>query len=101
MTVQAPAPIDRAPPLGELVTPAELERCLRPLLVHGVDGIAVFDASGQSHARVSTEGSPVRLWDQLPPEAAAALHRAESPPFGVADHVCEASGLLAGSDHVG
>ncbi len=101
MSVQAPAPTDRAPPLGELVTTAELERCLRPLLLHGIDGIVVFDASGRAHARVWLAGSPAGAWEQLPPEAAATLHRADPKAFGVGDHVCEASGLLAGSDHVG
>jgi signal transduction histidine kinase len=100
MTLAA-APTDRVPALGEMVTTAELERCLRPLLVHGIDGIGVFDASGQAHTRVWLSGSPAQAWEQLPPEAAATLRRADTRPFGLGDHLCEASGLLAGSDHVG
>jgi signal transduction histidine kinase len=97
----AAAPTDRVPALGEIITTAELERCLRPLLVHGIDGIGVFDATGQAHTRVWTNGSPAQAWEQLPPEAAATLRRADTHPFGLGDHLCEASGLLAGSDHVG
>lgn len=95
------APTERAPPMAELVAAAHLERCLRPWLVHGIDGIAVFDRTGSAHARVWNEGSPVVAWEQLPPEAAATLHRDQTVPFGIGDHVCEATGLLAGSDHVG
>lgn len=95
------SPTERVPPMSELVAAAHLERCLRPWLVNGIDGIAVFDRSGISHARVWNDGSPIAVWDQLPPEAAATLHRDQTVPFGIAEHLCEATGLLAGSDHVG
>ncbi|MBK8236531.1 MAG: HAMP domain-containing histidine kinase [Nannocystaceae bacterium] len=95
------AATDRAPPLGELIDAALLARCLAPWRIHGVEALAVFDAAGQVHAKVGDEAGVAASWEQLPPEAAAALRRAGPPRFGVGDHVCEVSPLFAGSDRVG
>ncbi|HWB78326.1 MAG TPA: HAMP domain-containing sensor histidine kinase [Nannocystaceae bacterium] len=100
--MQATGPTDRPAPLSELISEAELLRCLQPLLVHGVDAIVVFDERGTLHARACTPDSPAASWEQLPPESAAALRRMAPPTFGIAEqHVADTSPLFAGSDRVG
>ena len=99
--MQATGPTDRPAPLHELISEAELLRCLQPLLVHGIAAIVVFDERGTLHARACTPDSPAATWEQLPPEAAAALRRMAPPTFGIAEHVAETAPLFAGSDRVG
>ncbi len=98
----APAsPTDRAPPLGELIGTPELQRCLGAWRVAGIDALIVFDEQGRAHARATEPGSPAAAWEQLPPEAAAALRRQGAPQFGVDEHLCAVRPLFAGSDRVG
>jgi signal transduction histidine kinase len=99
-------PVDRAPPLAELIGEVELEQCLAPLVRGGVDGIVVFDASGRCYVRVVEPGSPSEAWELLPPEAALALRTSPANEgagawFGVGEHVVEAWPLVAGTDRVG
>ncbi len=99
-------PVDRAPPLAELVGEVELEQCLAPLVHGGIDGIVVFDASGRCYVRVGEPSSPSAGWELLPPEAALALRTAPGNDrggawFGVGEHVVEAWPLVAGTERVG
>ncbi len=99
--MESTGPTDRPPPLHELIAPGELVRCLEPLLLSGLDAIVVFDEAGTLHARACTPDSPAAGWEQLPPEAAAALRRTAAPVFGIAEHVAHVSPLFAASDRVG
>src|SRR5687768_1033100 len=99
--MHATGPTDRPPPLHELIARPELLRCLQALLVHGIDAIVVFDDTGATHAAACRHGSPASGWEQLPPEAAAALRRTAAPGFGIGEHRAEVTPLFAGSDRVG
>ncbi len=94
---------DRRPPLERLLRVDDLERTLRPFLAAelgalGLDGVAVFDHHGSRF--MSTGSGPMRDWEQLAPEAAAALHAGERE-FGIADHEFSVRPCFAGADRVG
>jgi signal transduction histidine kinase len=92
-------PVDRAPPLEELVRREDLERCLAPFVVEAIDGVMLFDADGVPHAGRMSSGSPIERWEQLPPEAIAASHARGS--FGFDEHVFDVRPVYASTDRVG
>ena len=94
-----PGPTDRRPELKQLIRPADLNRCLRPFLEWGCDGVMLFDLAGMPHGGASVDEGPLSSWEQLPAEAqclAGQLGR-----FGLGDHVFEVRPAYAGADRVG
>ena len=92
-------PVDRPPPLDELVRAEDLERCLAPFVDDIVDGVMLFRADGVPYAGHVASGSPLVCWEQLPPEAIAASHARGS--FGFDDHVFDVRPVYASTDRVG
>lgn len=64
-----------------------------------LDGLAVFDRDGLRYVQVG--GGPMQHWEQLPPEALAALRRAGARDFGVGEHLFAVRPCFAGADRVG
>jgi len=102
--VSEPAPImgapDRRPPLERLIRRDDLERTLEPFLsgVFGaLDGAALFDHHGVAFVRLGD--GPIQRWDQLPPEALAALRGDQQ--FGLDEHQFAVRPCFAGADRVG
>ncbi len=92
---------DRVPPLNELIRAGDLERTLRPFLGGAVDGAFLFARDGTAYAGVHTGDCPMAGWEQVPPEAAAALQRGAAESFGIAAHVFEVRAVYAGTERVG
>ncbi|PRQ07742.1 sensor histidine kinase [Enhygromyxa salina] len=93
---------DRRPPLERLVRRDDLDRTLTPFLGElfgGIDGMAVFDHEGVLFVQVGA--SPMQHWEQLPPEALAALRRGGSRKFGLGGHKYVVRPCFAGADRVG
>jgi signal transduction histidine kinase len=66
-----------------------------------VDGVMLFDVQGAVHGGAARESSPLRRWEQLPPEAEAAVRGGPQATFGMADHRFELRPAYAGTDRVG
>lgn len=96
-------PVDRVPPLGELLDPAELRPCLQPLLGDGLAAIAVFAEDGARLLDVCVPGSPAAAWELIPPEAALALGRADERGLEctIADRRAHVWPLVVGGERVG
>ncbi|KIG12433.1 Two-component hybrid sensor and regulator [Enhygromyxa salina] len=93
---------DRRPPLERLVRRDDLRRTLTPFLGEQfgcIDGMAVFDHEGVLFVQVGA--SPMQHWEQLPPEALAALRRGGSRKFGLGGHKYVVRPCFAGADRVG
>lgn len=99
MTARGTGAVDRTPPLSELVRARDLERCLEPFVVGAVDGVMLFGAEGVPYAGKIAGRSPLARWEQLPPEAVAALRGRGQ--FGIGDHVFDVRPSYAGTDRVG
>jgi signal transduction histidine kinase len=98
-TIGAP---DRRPPLERLVRRDDLTRTLAPFLddLFGtLDGMAVFDHDGVLFVHVGA--GPMQHWEQLPPEALAALRRGGQRKFGLDEHIFVVRPCFAGADRVG
>jgi len=92
---------DRVPSLESLIHPADLERCIRPFLCEAVDGVALFDRSGAVFGGATLESSPMRSWEQLPPEAEAVLRRGPDGEFGFSSHRFDVRSAYAATERVG
>jgi signal transduction histidine kinase len=98
-------PADRKPTIGELVSEADVSRCLAPFVVGGVEGLALFRDDGPAFAVASRPGSVLTRWETLPPEALAALRRGGERSFGLDRAACESlrfdvRPLFAGAERV-
>ncbi len=76
-------PADRKPTIAELVSEADISRCLAPFVTGGVDGVALFRNDGPAFAVASRPGGALTHWETLPPEALAALRRGGERSFGL------------------
>ena len=76
-------PADRKPAISELVSQADVSRCLAPFVTGGVDGVALFRDDGPAFAVASRPGGVLTRWETLPPEALAALRRGGDRSFGL------------------
>ncbi|NVB41187.1 hypothetical protein G6O69_25330 [Pseudenhygromyxa sp. WMMC2535] len=93
---------DRRPPLERLVRRDDLERTMAPFLEGAfgpIDSLALFDREGLRFAAVG--GGPVAGWEQLAPEAQAALGASAPRDFGLDDHQFCVRPCFAGADRVG
>ncbi len=93
---------DRRPPLERLVRRDDLSRALGPFLrgaFGAIDALGVFDRDGLRYVGVGD--GPLERWDQLPPEALAALRRTSDREFGLDDHQFAVRPCFAGADRVG
>ncbi len=77
------SPVDRKPSIAELVSQADVARCLAPFVGGGVDGVALFRDDGPAFAVASRPGGALTRWETLPPEALAALRRGGERAFGL------------------
>jgi signal transduction histidine kinase len=92
---------DRVPSLPELLRADDLRRCLAPFLAGAVDGALLFDRDGRLHGGAAGGTSPMRVWEQVPAEAEAALRSAGTSSFGLGHHVFDVRAVYAGTDRVG
>jgi signal transduction histidine kinase len=99
VTAGGAGPVDRTPPLEDLVRREDLERCLELFVADPVDGVILFSADGVPHAGRTASSSPMRRWEQLPPEAISASHARGS--FGLDEHVFDVRPVYASTDRVG
>ena len=93
---------DRRPPLERLLRADDLERTLTPFLrgtFGPIDSMALFDREGARFVEVG-EG-PLTSWEQLPPEALAALRASGERDFGLGEHQFAVRPCFAGADRVG
>jgi signal transduction histidine kinase len=93
---------DRRPPLERLVRRDDLTRTLAPFLgdlFGDLDGMAVFDHEGVLFLQIGT--GPMQQWEQLPPEALAALRGGGQRRFGLDAHRFMVRPCFAGADRVG
>jgi signal transduction histidine kinase len=74
---------DRKPAIAELVSEADVSRCLAPFVVGGVEGLALFRDDGPAFAVASRPGGMLTRWETLPAEALAALRRGGERSFGL------------------
>lgn len=77
------SPVDRKPTIVELVSEADVSRCLAPFVAGGVEGLALFRDDGPAFAVTSRPGGALTRWETLPPEALAALRRGGERSFGL------------------
>ncbi|MCA9698755.1 MAG: hypothetical protein KC431_14610, partial [Myxococcales bacterium] len=93
---------DRRPPLERLVRSDDLTRTLTPFLSGAfgpVDGLALFDREGARFVLVGA--GPITHWEQLAPEAQAALRGSGERDFGIDAHEFAVRPCFAGADRVG
>ena len=92
---------DRRPPLERLARRDDLARTLVPFLggtFGATDGLALFDHHGVLYVQIGD--GPMASWEQLPPEALAALRGGERE-FGLDAHQFAIRPCFAGADRVG
>lgn len=94
---------DRTATLRDLIRADDLSRCLESLLrlPHGPVGVALFDREGCVYAGATVPDSAMSRWEQLPPEAHAALRTSTAASFGIDDHAYDVRVMYAGTDRVG
>ncbi len=93
-------PADRKPAIDELVSQADVERCLAPFVSGSIEGVALFRDDGPAFAVASRPGGALTRWETLPPEALQALRRGPERSFGVDAERFEVRPLFAGADRV-
>lgn len=93
-------PADRKPAIDELISAADVERCLSPFVAGGIEGLALFRDDGLAYAMASRPGGALTRWETLPPEALSALRRGAERSFGIDDLRFEVRPLFAGADRV-
>ena len=92
-------PADRKPTIAELVSEADVSRCLAPFVVGGIEGVALFRDDGPAFAVASRPGGLLTRWETLPPEALAALRRGGERSFGLeGPRTPQASGTEAAAE---